>query len=83
VRTVTRLRSWTIGSTRVVPQIEGAVARRARADIEVRVVLDAVDRRGLRVDHRPGRAHLRLDHLFQGIRTTAVLLQDLAELPGA
>jgi acetylornithine deacetylase/succinyl-diaminopimelate desuccinylase-like protein len=27
--------------------------------------------------------HLKLDHLFQGIRTTAVLLQDLAALPGA
>jgi len=32
--------------------------------------------------HSPNE-HLRLDHLFQGIRTTAVLLQDLATLPDA
>ena len=32
--------------------------------------------------HSPNE-HLKLDHLFQGIRTTAVLLQDLAALPGA
>ena len=32
--------------------------------------------------HSPNE-HLKLDHLFQGIRTTATLLQDLAALPGA
>ena len=32
--------------------------------------------------HSPNE-HLRLDHLFQGIRTTAVLLQELAALPVA
>jgi acetylornithine deacetylase/succinyl-diaminopimelate desuccinylase-like protein len=32
--------------------------------------------------HSPNE-HLKLDHLFQGIRTTAVLLQDLGALPGA
>lgn len=32
--------------------------------------------------HSPNE-HLRLDHLFQGIKTTAALLQDLAALPGA
>jgi acetylornithine deacetylase/succinyl-diaminopimelate desuccinylase-like protein len=32
--------------------------------------------------HSPNE-HLKLDHLFQGIRTTAVLLQELAALPGA
>jgi acetylornithine deacetylase/succinyl-diaminopimelate desuccinylase-like protein len=32
--------------------------------------------------HSPNE-HLRLDHLFQGIRTTARLLRDLAALPGA
>ena len=31
--------------------------------------------------HSPNE-HLRLDHLFQGIRTTARLLRDLAALPG-
>jgi acetylornithine deacetylase/succinyl-diaminopimelate desuccinylase-like protein len=66
----------------VMPTLGGSVPLWAFTDILRRPTYVVPYANANNRQHSPNE-HLRLDHLFQGIRTTAVLLQDLAALPAA